>query len=1284
MTKKKKLGKLVLPAVAFCAAAAIFGGIGLGTVQDFKANAAESSEAVKKFYTAYNSFQEEQDAAYELNEELAGESFVLMKNRNNALPLKSSERKVTAFGIGSAYNSWGAQGSGTQTASAFQTLVSFKDGLANAGIKVNPGVLSFYEDAAAEGGASGGFYDGAGGATTSKGRVEYEPKPEELSSLESSFALYDDAAIMVITREGGEGEENEFSRTNYYDGTTKTADDAYAHALMLTPNERATLAYAEEHFDKVIVLINSTNPLELGVLEDDDNVDAVLWIGAPGISGFNAVGKTLTGEINPSGRTADIYPANLTQDPTWFNYGDQSGVLSTDDTLEGVAGEASMAYDENGNPVQMGTTTLQTVTYGESIYMGYRWYETQDELGNYYTNTNMPNNSSATYDTTDPYYNRDNGVVYPFGFGMSYTTFAWSDYSATLNAEDRTITVGVTITNTGSVAGKEVVQIYYKDPYIDGQIEKASANLVQFAKTEELAPGESEVVTITFDVKDMASFDYNDANNNGHKNYELDAGDYVISARSDSHTVKAEESIHLDAYVYDGSDEEHNYNAGYGENSEAIYSSTDKSSEDWLYNTYGDPNVQSYISRAGGTLAQPEAVINARYNADWVERMKTYQDYTAADAEEYNQKYNTFYVTDDGLPDSWTQATDTSADTAIQLSDMIGIDYPTYEYDSATNTVTAGTDEATRAWDEFLNQLSLDELVGIVGSDHGSSSARTRFGLPQSYCNDGSSKFQDKDAEQADLNGVAYDGTWWCSEVNVASTYNTDLVYQQGLMIGNESLYMNVTGIWGFGLNIHRGAWGARAFEYYSEDAVLTGYIVAAATKGCVEMGMIVYNKHFAMNDQDSYRNTADGLCVFSDEQAMRQNYLRAYEIAVKKGGANGAMSSFTRVGVISADNNYNLLTKTLRGEWGFEGDVCTDAGGGYCGDACIQAGNDWPLMNFTNAVIGEWDAQANNVVVEGEVNSTQYYAIRSCAMRILWVRANSNAMQNLVNTDAFVGSSSLTANNGREAENLSVVADFDSLNAQSVKYELKSGSLPQGLTLEKNGTISGTPTEIGTFTFTVRMTADNYVISEEEFTLTVNKLFQASNLTGTVGDEDFECIVSSDYVFVGSDYQTVVYSATGLPEGLSMAEDGTIYGTPTEAGSFDIDVTVVATAPNTVTPSGESAGSSSTYRETFTLVIADEGGAQTPADPTQEAIEGLQGSVDELQGTIDELEGTIAQQQGTIADQQTTIESLQAQIADGDTDGIGPAGVTFIVCTIVIVVALAGTVAVVLYKRKN
>ena len=1124
---------------------------------------------VGRYYATFSDYQAEQDAAMRLNEEIAGESFVLLKNRNNALPLTAAETNVTAFGISSAYPSYGAQGSGAQSVSVFQEQVTLRQGLENAGIYVNPAVFEAYQLAGAATAATKA-------RETSIGFINYDLTPEQLALYEDTFALYDDAAIVVVTREGGEGEQNEFSRTNYYDGGEKIESDEYAHGLMLTPNEREVLAYAEEHFDKVIVLINTTNPMELGELEDDDKVDAILWVGAPGVNGFDALGKVLTGEINPSGHLTDIYPANFTQDPTYYNYGDQSGAIEVG-AAEGASGEISKAYDKDGNAVTMGVSNIQTVSYLEGIYMGYRWYETQAELGNYYLSANMPHNSYASYDVTDNYYNRDNGVVYPFGYGLSYTTFKWSGFSVAFDSSTREITAKITVTNTGSVAGKDVVELYYSDPYINGEIEKASANLVQFAKTKTLQPGESQTITIVFNVRDMASFDYNDANNNGFAGYELDAGKYIISARSDSHVVMSEASVTLSAWKYDGSDEAHNYNEGHGSNAEVIFSETDSSDSDYLYNTYGDPNVQKYISRAGGTLSLPVAVASAQYSDEWVDRMTTFQSYTAADAEAYHEKYSTTYIADDGIPETWTQAdVGTTEKTAIQLSDMVDVDYPTYIYDEETNSVIVGDDEATQLWDEFLNQLTIEEMKTIVGTDHGRSSAQERYGLPQSGANDGPSKLQTRGAGVSE-DGVKYDGTWWASEPNIASTWNVELAYAQGLMIGNESLYQGVTGLWGFGLNTHRGPWGARAFEYYSEDGVLAGYISAYATKGCTDLGVIVYNKHYALNDQDEYRNTADGCCVFVTEQALRQLYLKPFELAVKVGNMNGAMMSFMRVGVISADNNYNMIEKVLRGEWGFEGDICTDAGGGYCGDAVILAGNDWPLMSYNKSVTGEWDGE--KVVVDGQTNATQWYALRKNAMHFLYGISHSNAMKNLVDLTAFQGSSLAISSGRSSAVKLGVTAA--EIGAGSVKYSVVSGSLPEGMKLTNAGTLSGTPQETGTFEFTVRMTANNYLYSEQAFSVTVEKVFVQSTNEGVAGDEKFECIVSSDTVKVGDEFASVSYSAEGLPEGVSMAEDGTIYGTPAAAGEYEVTVTAVAQ---------DASGNSSTYVEAFPLVILEAG----------------------------------------------------------------------------------------------
>ncbi len=793
---------------------------------------------------------------------------------------------------------------------------------------------------------------------------------------------------------------------------------------------------------------------------------------------------------------------------------------------------------------------------------------------------------------------------------MSYTDFTWTNFSGKINS-DRTITVKVDVTNTGKVAGKDVVQVYYKDPYHDGKVEKASANLIQFAKTDLLQPGEKQTVEITFEIKEMASFDWDNREGNG-KFYRLDDGTYEITLRTDSHTT-VDDCLYqytiADDYVYDGSDEAHNFNAGFGKNATGIFSSATKSDE--LFDTAGDTNVIEYISRASGTLALPTANLNNTYSDEWVEKLHAYDGYTIEKAKEMHDKYDTAYVADDGIPSTWNQAAEgTKENTAIQLGDMTGVEYAD-PYIDANGKVVIGTDEGSKKWENFLNQLTFDELYKIVSTDHGNSAAMDRIGKPATSCNDGPSKFQTRTS-----GGIT--GTWWCSEPNIASTWNIELAYRQGLMMGNESLWIDVTGQWGFGLNTHRGPWGSREFEYYSEDGVLAGYIAAYVTKGCVDMGVVVYNKHIALNDQDSYRNTADGCATFVNEQAYRQIYLKPYEIAVKVGNCNGFMMSFMRTGAISADNNYNLMTKLCREEWGFKGDICTDAGGGDSGDACMLAGNDWPLMQYGSKISGTWDKDKKNIVV-GEskaVSSTQYYSMRTSAQRSLYGWANSNAMNNHTDLTVFKGKTDLTGANGRALDKVSVAVDKAALGATYVSYELAGGALPAGVTLKDDGALSGTPTESGEFEFKAKVIVDRVYSATADFKITVSKLFKASALTGTVGDEDFETVISSDTVKLkadGGEYDSIVYACTNLPEGLSIESDGTIYGTPAKAGSYELAVRVTATVKGTLQESNgqvsESGGKTDTYNEKFTLVISEKAITPPPATTYKVTFDTREGS---------------------------------------------------------------------------
>ena len=1329
-TKAVKMGAVALGAV-LCAT----------TMIPIAANAvyAEDASGVNKYYSAYSSWQDVENAASVVNEELMEESIVMLKNRKNTLPLKNTDMNVTLFGTGSVNPTYGSNGSGTRSINAYTEQVTLINGLKHAGFNINPATIPVYE----------GLGNTTNHSTVGDGaNVPAAQVQSTFDKFKTSYSTYDDAAVVVITRTGGEGLD--YSMTRYYDGTNQSnsagegngrgdwSADAETvkesnkagntanrtiHTLRLNKDEQALMDYVTAAgFKNVVVLVNSPIAMELGELEDNDAVGGVLWVGQPGVNGFEAVGKVLNGEVSPSGRTVEVFASRYDQDPTWYNFGDQAQT-----NAEHKMGVDSVIYDKDGNVVTFtvgsgvgggagGKSSVYSVAYEEGIYTSYRWYETQsaDNVANEYykaaesngapatgfvaatgetftardgANPYMPNNDGATYDVNDTYYNRYNGVVYPFGYGLSYTTFDWSidnksaldDLALTANGK---VTINVTVKNTGKYAGRDVVQVYY-DPDYNGTIEKAAANLVQFEKTDILQPGESQMLAIEFDVKDMASFDDIDANKNGFAGYELEKGDYKISLRTDSHNIK-KSSTNVDlqftakvngaeagytsawvsgngvdqdytGIVYDGRDLAHNYNGKDADgnenaNAEPIFSETDKASSDWLYNTRGDENVIKYVSRSAESgLALPDAPAKDtnKYGDDWVTRIKAFEGYTAVDDLEDLYKNQEYIATT--LPETWTQS-DYDPQNKIMLSSLSGIGYPVWKNENGT--VTAAN-EAARKYDEFLNQLSWEQITTIHNTDNssiayslepdGSVSAGSAFpggmpgipggdgpapmtakaknsaraattgkapenlaelGVKNARSNDGANQLQAKGKDTAAEGSV---GIFPASETNVATTWGKEIAAKRGTILGEESLWMNVTGLWGSGMNLKRSPFQGRNFEYLSADGVQGGLIAAAMYGAAEEMGMVVYIKHYILNEQDTYRNDADGCAVWLTEQSLRELYGKTYEITIKQGNAHGIMTAFMRMGGISQDNNYNLLYKLTRGEWGFHGEMCTDAGAGASGEACLRAGCDTPLMNFGGAKSSdhkEWSAADNLPVVEGDntdkqIAKTEYYNSRITAARVMYTVANSNAMQNGLVLASFAGKDDLKAFANSNSYvgvtitegwttttiakaiggiDIDLSADKDKIGTDDVTYALASGSvLPEGLIITSDGRLSGTTSEAGTFKFKVRIYADKYVSCSKEFTVVISKPISYSAVKGTAGDEDFESQISLANGITGS----ASYTVTGLPEGMEFdSETGLIFGAPTEAGKYDVSVSVKIAGADEYTYD--------TYTDTVTLEFSD------------------------------------------------------------------------------------------------
>lgn len=868
----------------------------------------------------YNSKGEVLAAARDFVVEVEREGITLLKNDNGALPLGDSAR-VTVFGKNSVNLVYSGSGSAGNTSSAGKTLY---ESLESAGIAYNPTLKSFYEDTSKSGAGRPSNPNMDSGQRLSGFATGETPISSYTQDLRSSYSEYSDAALVVISRIGGEGFDLPRSmETAFGSGTAvEGAESAQSHYLQLDANERALLEEAEANFDKVIVILNAGTTLEMQEVQSDPEIDAVLWMGLPGSTGVMALGEVLNGTVNPSGHTVDTWAADFTKDPTWYNsgiYGSQYG---------------NRYLNADGS-----TSEFAFVNYEEGIYVGYRYYETRG------------------FEDGEDWYRQN--VVYPFGYGLSYTTFSWNvefDNDTALTPE-RTLTARVTVTNTGSVAGKDVVQLYYTAPYTPGGIEKSQVVLGDFAKTRLLQPGESQTLELSLSASDMASYDYADANGNGFRGYELEAGEYTLSVASDAHTQVASKSYTLsqDAQLY-------------GDTVENRF-------DDVSAGIYGDLTYTSFLSRSDF-----EGTIRKTYLED------SRRTLTAELAEALGNSVKRVYKgTDDGQP--WQVSSDRSpltqpVNNGISLRDMLYTD----------GEFTGNADFDDPRWEQLLDEISLDEMKLLVG--YGAFRTNAVAGVdgvvdkPLTTDSDGPSGFTSFLSES-----VVYDTCAYMSECVMGATWNVELAYEMGQMVGEESLVGNekgdsmpYSGWYAPAVNIHRNQFAGRNWEYYSEDGLLSGKFAAQVILGAKTKGVYCYVKHFAVNDQETDREY-NGILVWCNEQSMRELYLKPFELAVKEGGAGGMMSSFNRLGMTWAGGSYALLTQVLRDEWGFRGMVITDYSMNrytYV-DQMIRAGGDLFLTQDAKTFTMPDDA-------------TQITLLRQATKNILYTVVNSNAMATVVN----------------------------------------------------------------------------------------------------------------------------------------------------------------------------------------------------------------------------------------------------------------------------------------------
>lgn len=810
-------------------------------------------------------------SATQLCEDIADEGIVLLDN-DGTLPMAKNS-KLNVFGWASTNPCYGGTGSGALS-DAYPT-VTLLEGLKNAGFELNTELSDFYTSYRADRPEVGMF---------SQDWTLPEPEAAQYTDeMMNNAKAFSDTAMVVITRVGGEGADlpTDVSQVTYDAGHSYNDFEPGDHYLQLSKTEKDMIDLVCKNFDKVVVVYNGANAMELGWVKDYSQIKSVVWCAGTGQSGFNALGSILCGDVNPSGRTIDTFVYDLTQTPTANNFGNFTYTNMDEFKASSFGADTIPAF----------------VNYVEGIYVGYKFYETAAAEG------------LIDYDKT---------VVYPFGRGLSYTTFTQTLNSVT--EADGTITVDVTVTNTGSASGKEVVEVYYNPPYTNGGIEKASANLIGFAKTSELAPGASENVTVTFKAEDMASYD-----TYGKGCYVLEKGDYVISINADSHTV-------LDSKVYNVA-------------SDIVYDASNKRESDVEVADnkfdFAEGNV-TYLSRADGFANYAEATA------------------APADFELPAEAKATFYNNSNWNPEDFNNADDvaptTGAKNGLKLKDMVGVDYNDAQ------------------WDTFLDQLTVSDMDSLIALGGYQSVAVSSIGKVQAIDCDGPASINNNFTQQGSIG--------FPSAVMIAATWNTDLAHDFGTSIGKMADDMDVSGWYAPAMNIHRSAFAGRNFEYYSEDGVLSGAMAANAIMGSQEQGVYAFMKHFALNDQET--NRCGMLCTWSNEQAIREIYLKPFEISVKDADCHAVMSSFNYIGTRWTGGCKELLKNVLRGEWGFVGFVETDYFGvsGYMtADQCVRNGNDLMLCTTGN--------DFNTVTV---LTNSSKQALRESAKNILYTVVNSRA----------------------------------------------------------------------------------------------------------------------------------------------------------------------------------------------------------------------------------------------------------------------------------------------------
>lgn len=855
--------------------------------------------------------EESIEKSLETIEEVCAEGMALVKNENNALPF-AKDSNLNVFGWASTNPIYGGTGSGSSdSASAVDILTSLSD----AGFKVNQDIIDMYTEYKPSRESAG-----ATNVSYTDWSLPEPPVESYTDELMDGAKEFSDKAMIVISRSGGEGQDSPMDMKAVIDGTYDVREEiadgnemytyfgcSYTNNseayddfdegesyLELSNTEEAMIEKVCSEFEDVVVVINANNAMELGWVNDYEQIGAVILAPGTGASGMAALGDILNGTVNPSGRTVDTYVYDLTKTPYYNNIGNFTYNNVTD--LQAVLTEKDPAYQG----------VVSFVNYAEGIYVGYKFYETaaEEKLIDY-----------------------DEHVLFPFGYGLSYTQFTQEMQNFTDNGD--TVSFDVAVTNTGDTAGKDVVEVYYNPPYNNGGIEKASVNLIEFGKTNILEPGASETISFEIAKEDMASYD-SKAVKTENGGYILEAGDYTVSIRSDAHTVLDEETFTV------GEDIDYSKE---GRKSDGIVAENQ-------FQDYSAGNV-TYLSRADG-FANYEEATKAPSEDMYVMDDETLEEVTAKSVAYYDSKQ--YDNPEDEMPV-------TGADNGRTLSEYVGVDY----------------DDAS--WDELLDQLTVEEMINTVNLGGFQTVAVDSVGKVLTMDSDGTSGLNDW--------YIGVYGTAYPTEVLIAQTWNKELAYRVGEAEGAEYADCRIFGTYSPAMNTHRSAFCGRNFEYYAEDGVLGGYIASNIVNGLQTKGVYAFIKHFVLNDQETNRCAL--LLTYSDEQPIREIYLKPFEISVKnfEGESLAVMSSFNYIGDIAAGANPNLLNTVLREEWGFKGMVLSDWNGSYG----YQNTDDF-VRNGNDAMLGFMQHESNQIT--NTESATLVSAMRKACKNIFYTVVNS------------------------------------------------------------------------------------------------------------------------------------------------------------------------------------------------------------------------------------------------------------------------------------------------------